>query len=85
MKVLKDKKETYKEKGKIEKTIRVTELIQDENGELNIVTDGKPRRVFNFTLNANDRHDYDLLNWIFDQKDLSTSIKKAIKFYIKNA
>ena len=85
MKVLRSKKNPYKERGKIEKTIRITELIQDEDGELNIVINGKPRRVFNFTLNSNDRYDEELLTWIFEQEDLSTSVKKAIKFYIKNA
>ena len=84
MKVLRSKKETYKKRGKIEKSERITELIQDEDGELNIVIDGKPRRVFNFTLNSNDRYDEELLTWIFDQEDLSTSIKTAIQFYIKN-
>ena len=85
MKVLRSKKETYKKRGKIEKSERITELIQDEDRELNIVIDGKPRRVFNFTLNSNDRYDEELLTWIFEQEDLSTSVKKAIKFYIKNA
>ena len=85
MKVLRSKKETYKKRGKIEKSERITELIQDEDRELNIVIDGKPRRVFNFTLNSNDRYDEKLLNWIFEQEDLSTSVKKAIKFYIENA
>ena len=85
MKVLRSKKETYKKRGKIEKSERITELIQDEDGELNIVIDGKPKRVFNFTINSDNRYDEKLLNWIFEQEDLSTSVKKAIKFYIENA
>ena len=85
MKVLRSKKETYKQRGKLEKSIRVTELLRDEDGELNIVIDGKPKRIFNFTINSNDRYDEELLTWIFEQEDLSTSVKKAIKFYIKNA
>ena len=72
-------------RGKIEKSERITELLQDEDGELTIAMNGKPRRVFNFTLNSNDRYDEELLTWIFEQEDLSTSVKEAIKFYIKNA
>ena len=85
MEVLRSKKETYKKRGKLEKSERITELIQDEDGELNIVIDGKPKRIFNFTINSNDRYDEELLTLIFDQQHLSTSVKKAIKFYIKNA
>lgn len=85
MKVLRSKKDPYKKRGELEKSIRVTELLKDEDGELTIAVDGKPRRVFNFTLNSNDKYDEELFNWIFEQEDLSTSVKKAIKFYIKNA
>lgn len=85
MEVLRSKKGIYRQKGKIEKTIRTTELLRDKDGELSIAVDGKRRRVFNFTLNSNDKYDEELFNWIFEQQDLSTSIKKAIKFYIKNA
>ena len=84
MEVLKNKKEIYRQRGKLEKTQRITELLQHEDGELTIAIDGKPRRVFNFTLNSSDKYDEELLNWIFDQNDLSTSIKKAIKFFIEN-
>lgn len=85
MKVLRSKKETYKKRGELEKSIRVTELLRDEDGELTIAVDGKPRRIFNFTLNSNDKYDEELFTWIFEQEDLSTSVKKAIKFYLNNA
>ena len=85
MEVLRSKKETYKKRGELEKSIRVTELLRDKDGELTIAVDGKPRRVFNFTLNSNDKYDEELFNWIFEQEDLSTSVKRAVKFYIKNA
>ena len=84
MEVLKSKEEIYRQKGKIEKTTRTTELLRDKDGELSIAVNCKRRRVFNFTLNSNDKYDEELFTWIFEQEDLSTSVKKAIKFFIEH-
>lgn len=71
-------KESIKEiGGKVNKK----ELIEN-NGEYYITLNGKKIRVASLTLNKNDYQNEELIRWIFNQKDLSNSLKFAIQCII---
>ena len=84
MKILNEKRTYYSKNGEISSSVRVKQLVEDENGLSKILIDGKQQRVINLTINKEDGiYNKDVIEWIFNQKDLSTSIKQVIKEYIK--
>lgn len=84
MKILNEKRTYYSKNGEISSSVRVKQLVEDENGISKILIDGKQQRVINLTINKEDGiYNKDVIEWIFNQKDLSTSIKQVIKEYIK--
>lgn len=72
-------KETVKEVGG---KVNRKELIKDD-GQFYIAHNGKKMRVASLTLNKSDYKNEDLIKWIYNQTDLSNSLKFAIQTIIE--